>query len=420
MEEIINICCQDFEKEFQQHCKITNLIFDVFNEEHIIFNISFLLRINTNNFTCSTSLKYNKNNYLLSNEMLIDDIELLKQLLGDKLVEKVISNYFQEIGEVMLEKYLNNELFELNIFELINQNDIECFKKEYSKYNYAELLIYSSKKGKLEIVKILLENPFYYKILIKAIQNALKHNHNDVVKSICNKNFNTLSLYDNLILDFISISLINHNFNLVKYFIDTWNVSNYNLTLFLTNACHDKSLELTSYLWSKVNLNKTEKERCFDNALLGNNLDVIKFLTQQGININKKVFHVYPIKSAVQNCNFEIVKFLIESGIDLRDCLCDACNTYRDNTDIIKYLIEKGVDIHLKNDLPIKRAARFNKLEVVKILFQMGIDKKTLKSVMKYAYQEKNLQIMKFLIDNGVSMDGLKISNKIKNDLNSI
>lgn len=87
-------------------------------------------------------------------------------------------------------------------------------------------------------------------------------------------------------------------------------------------------------------------------------LDMVKFLLENSIKINKKGINDYtPLHTAVQKEHYDIVMLLIKHGAEV-NCKDDNGNTplitavvnYSDDDKIIKLLLERGGDTSIKNN----------------------------------------------------------------------
>lgn len=175
-------------------------------------------------------------------------------------------------------------------------------------------------------------------------------------------------------------------------------------------AKHDGSIyfsdvKLFEYFIEKgVDIHKNDMSSIvLANACSTMNLDVVKFLIENGANINH--LNNYLLHTAITNrgetsqadkviyfsrdgndiitrfwANFfsnrtqlEMVKLLVENGADIsEDNLLSACRIY--STEVIKYLVEKGADISAIKDVGIKKAERHGYLNTIRFLIENGAD----------------------------------------------
>lgn len=101
---------------------------------------------------------------------------------------------------------------------------------------------------------------------------------------------------------------------------------------------------------------------------------------------------------------------LYYGGGDKEDIALDDASI-EGNLSLVKSLIEKGADIHFNNDSPLLNAVSKGYLDIVRYLVEShGIDlkhyegKKGVDGIMTKAIQSENVDLVKFLLEKGVSM----------------
>lgn len=87
-------------------------------------------------------------------------------------------------------------------------------------------------------------------------------------------------------------------------------------------------------------------DEIFRVAIISNNLDIVKYLVENGANINASEiwFTTHPLRWA----------------------------SYKGHLDVVKYLIEKGANIHAKNEFSLIHAYTNNHFDVIKYLIDHG------------------------------------------------
>jgi len=152
-----------------------------------------------------------------------------------------------------------------------------------------------------------------------------------------------------------------------------------------------------------------------------NNVDLVKYLVEQGANIKAKyMWNNTPLHYA---CDFgytplsfqylDVVKYLVEQGADVNAADDDnydstplhyACRSK--NPDMVKYLVEQGANVNAKawgNSTPFHDACMKGNLEIVKYLVEQGADVEakagTKTTPLCYACWNRHLEVVKYLIE---------------------
>jgi len=120
----------------------------------------------------------------------------------------------------------------------------------------------------------------------------------------------------------------------------------------------------------------------FSAAIKYGTIELIKFLLENGANVNAKNKDSYddtPLHTAVSRDDIEIIKILLEHGADVNAASTDQSTPLllSNNGEVIKLLIEQGAYINAKNYLGNTRlhiASVNGQIEIVKILIENGAD----------------------------------------------
>lgn len=119
---------------------------------------------------------------------------------------------------------------------------------------------------------------------------------------------------------------------------------------------------------------------------------IIKLLLENGANIDEEVNYIYycfekeslnPLKAACNRKDLEMVKFLVEQGVNVNytysygsvSILAELARRYDAGTEIMEYLIKKGADVNYTGDgrsSALMLACRSNNFEGVKVLINNG------------------------------------------------
>lgn len=176
------------------------------------------------------------------------------------------------------------------------------------------------------------------------------------------------------------------------------------------------SHEVVKYLVEKCGANvHSHNETPIRNAIVSGNLDVVKFLIENGAKIHPWD-HSQANISVIFN-DLDVAKYLVENcGVDIHldsDLFIRAKSTVWGNFDKIKYLIEQGADIHANSDEALRMASRSGCLNIVKYLVENGADiHANSDEAIKEAYFNNHYKTVRFLIESGVNPNVLHISMK--------
>ncbi len=354
-------------------------------------------------------------------------------------------------------KYINEDNF--NKIE-------ESFKYKANADKINKALIYSVKKGKLAITKLLLQNGADintkedekgFSILMLSLDNGYLEiaeylikqgadlttktkNHSNVFIFICSDGNKKL-------LDLFLAKTKNHNIDI--------NYSNKHNKTGLIYASQNENLEIVKWLLhNKADVNKldvdgdsaliiasnTNKDTKVIEALIAAKADIntvdrngfsplriaidndnkliVKLLTYNGAKINLQDNKgLTALISAVSNNNLQMTKFLISHGADINAktnqgnsaILYAIC---QDNIAILNLLIDKGADLHIQNSKGfslVEAAVKSINLKALKILVNKGADvniknNEQLTPLSVVVLQE-NYELTKYLLLNGAKID---------------
>jgi len=108
------------------------------------------------------------------------------------------------------------------------------------------------------------------------------------------------------------------------------------------------------------------------------NIEIAKYLYKKGFNINEfgQYYNSLELSISSKGDNINTIKFLIENGIDItrknHRSLILAC--YHNNTEVIKLLVLAGANVNEKRDeyVPICHCIKHNNIEMIKFLISNG------------------------------------------------
>ena len=150
------------------------------------------------------------------------------------------------------------------------------------------------------------------------------------------------------------------------------------LSKIIKNGNHNEISKIVNE--ALVNINTRDKEGYLPiaSAVEHGDVDIVKYLVQQGANYDIEDIVIY----AVYSDSIEMVKYVVEELGGKLDVEDDYGNypihiaTYINNFDIVKYLIdEKGIDVNMKTikyETPIFDAVRYEEEDIVEYLLNKG------------------------------------------------
>jgi ankyrin repeat protein len=165
-------------------------------------------------------------------------------------------------------------------------------------------------------------------------------------------------------------------------------------TIFLA-ACNGGSLAIVNFLFKNFVININKQYNIYIDAELVNNatalwcavyyghLEIVKFLVENGSNLEVSDKDKNPIHLCCVNGDLEILKFLIENG-----CLIDSENSIgetplivackRNNNDIVEFLIHKGANLNKRDSqkgfTALHVSVIMDNINLVKLLVENGCD----------------------------------------------
>lgn len=146
------------------------------------------------------------------------------------------------------------------------------------------------------------------------------------------------------------------------------------------------------------------------------NLDMVKYLFENGYNVRRKVRNLgydTPLDYACLLGEFDIVKFLIEADKNVlvdNDSLNLA--TSKGYADIVNLLINKGINVNQKDSdscNPLHWAAQEGYLKIAKVLIENGCNLNELNKCgltpLYTAASENRFELVKYFVEHGAIVD---------------
>lgn len=193
-----------------------------------------------------------------------------------------------------------------------------------------------------------------------------------------------------------------NNINKFDMFSDSVDLtvdSNIFFKLALNNRCTNMVEHLVS-LGVDFTFDDDYTIKCVAGYYIGEGLQTLKFLIQQGANIHTD--NEYPLKHAVFCNNLESVKILVENGANIYvdDNYAILMAAELEYWPIIEYFISLGIDVTIKNNFILKQF--YDVYKYTKILLEHGADANSLDG---YDWieliRDKNIEVIELLINNG-------------------
>ena len=168
-------------------------------------------------------------------------------------------------------------------------------------------------------------------------------------------------------------------------------------------------------LHSGVDINKKDEndQTALNKAVNKNDIQISEILLEQGASLENITLH-----KSVQDNNLEMLQILTKYNINVdikneygRTALIEAVEAMEgSNNKIVEVLLASNASVV---DVSLLFPIRCNNIDLVKLLIQHGIDVNIPltkgMSALTYAMQNKSLELIKLLIDNGANTEGIHI-----------
>ena len=345
-----------------------------------------------NNFINNNFKKYTNNeiyDYIKFINITCSDVKFYKHVV--KYITKDNFNYFSEL----FDNYdICIELFNLLQYEIVSQypqfnghfKELWCEKNFDKSLRYLdefkEFLIYTTGKNYYyyfngKIKSYICDNMYFDMYNVYRVYNDILFSRNDfpndtyviyksehiyiLVKYIYDILYNKYYQYNKFnesIIENITSSIKILNLDLIKFFVDYSKSKNLDINLkneenYIKNVMIYNKIDIIEYLYHNTKIN-------IDYILLTsikyNNIEITKYLLNNGSKLYDEKLGIFKhtialsgslLMEASENENFEMIKLLIESDIILspfENRVISKCK----NLDIVKYIIDniKNIDIN--------------------------------------------------------------------------
>jgi len=137
----------------------------------------------------------------------------------------------------------------------------------------------------------------------------------------------------------------------------------------------------------EINWNQIYRHSLLSEAVRTQNLDIAKFLVDHGADVNQtNQSESSPLIMATSSRNLEMIDYLIEHGADVNLVVDgDGCGQYKttalmlaseiNNLDIVKFLIAKKADVNFRNEKGRSILSMATDPEIINVLVEHGARK---------------------------------------------
>jgi ankyrin repeat protein len=286
--------------------------------------------------------------------------------------------------EKLVESY--PELSKFHLIFATMKGSVEDVKNALPSTNERHInmaFLIASKKGNLEIVRLLLENGADVHVENDdALRLASQEGHLEMVRLLLEKGVNVNAKYGHALR---AASAAGH-LEIVKLLIENG---------------------------AKVNAKEDEALR---EASRSGHFKIVKLLIENGAKVN--AFDDVALRVASKKGYLEIAQLLLENGADVNanggQALSDASeNGY---LEIVRLLIEKGANVNANDNEALLRASGNEHWEIVRLLLENGANVNAHNNyAMRIASAEGYLEIVKFLAKKGANVNNSSITAAIRN-----
>lgn len=360
-------------------------------------------------------LKSNRYKELINKEYIIENgyLEILK-FIGENYFKINIANIFShKIFKYFfnLKNYDSKSLSIIkDLYDSVKNNNFYSVKKIFKKIldlkidlknltYYYNFIFEASKISNYEMIDLFYNHGIYTKFNFNEL---IYHENYKEIKYLLKKGINnTFDINGDHVYNNLSTAVKTGNLKIIKLLLDyNPDINIYNTeVLFYCN-----SLKIFKFLIKKgANIN-SRNGSILQNCCEYNKLKIAKYL------LKKKLYYPTDLSFnlACEKGHFKIVKLLVENGYDINSDYNSgfliACE--KGNYKIVKYLIEKGINVNKipknYNFFPLYRAAKYNKLSIVKLLVDNGADISYNNTMVLFDCY--SLNIFKFLIEKGADI----------------
>lgn len=207
--------------------------------------------------------------------------------------------------------------------------------------------------------------------IVSALDCAAFNGHEVIVKYLCEHNAN-INNYGDIALNY---AIYSNHLNIVKYLVkNNANVNGYNnLALEYTFKASCKS-QILKYLIE----NGADTQYLRDDTILKvietGDLSTVELLHQKNVDVFKNCDESLGMALAFQK--FDIAQFFINNGANLESvCVSNLISAIKClNLAVVKFIFDRGIDINIGDNIAIRTAVEFKRVEIIKYLLENGSD----------------------------------------------
>lgn len=326
--------------------------------------------------------------------------------------EKTILLYTAAFGDVETIKLLEDKGINLNCKDSLGNTPF----------------LIASKYGRIDIVKYLFDNNAQQ--LQKGLLVSIENDQEEVAKFLIESGASLKPIDDgDNRQDALYEAAEAGNVSMIELILSNgYPLDSEHDNLAFAVATQNIQLEAAQYLLDKGADVECEGDTTYLPALIDaclfGNLEVIKFLVKNGVDINGGNIKGDPIGTAAEYGNTSTVAYLINNGADINavpeyeDCPKDSSAlmkaAHSGYLDIVKLLVENGADLEYQNETAdnvtvIISAAKRGSLHILEYLIKEGAN---------INYQDKNGETALMAAVNSDYIDNVKLLVKYKADKN--
>lgn len=262
------------------------------------------------------------------------------------------------------------------------------------------------------------------------LTNTIESDRNIICSYIKNKEIDRFSYYFNAVKYtdyeiYMNCAVVYNSLDILKFIVRMGGISsNYQIIIeFATSKKYNEIVDYISSLKDETNPESINNKLC--SAIMKNDFDTVKNIIEMGVDLCYDGYK--PFLCAVKCNNDDIIKYIVsKGGIKNDNGICIHYALRVCNLDILKYLIDNGANLNydyrklfgptVRGNIlrihPLNIAVMRNDIEIVRLLLENNISIFMIGSIITIALLNKNYRLADFLVDNGFSMnsDGYTIS----------
>ncbi|WUG43902.1 ankyrin repeat protein [Megavirus chiliensis] len=300
-----------------------------------------------------------------------------------------------------------------NIGEFMNNHKITYLYDVYLPTNDPKLTIINYQSGEYGTNKIILQNRRDLKEITtweymisnglnifdrgnKSLVWACINNHTKIIKYLVDKGID-VNINNGKCLEELAYE---GHFDNLKYLVE--NGADIHISNALYWASYEGHFNIVKYLVeSGININGTDNYNPIRAACFNGHYNILKYLLQYGatshtINLG--------LTGASMGGYLDIVKYMIDLGAEVNFYYGRSLNLacYNKHVDVVKYLLDNGSIINMSTS---SLDSISNQFDIIKLLVERGLDKKSMNRILITACFCLRLNIIKYLLESGADIN---------------